>query len=345
MSTRPPPVSRFLPAAGLVLLVVLSGCASVPGPESPAGSADGPATTTAPAEPAGAGSTTPGTPGPSEQSEATPVPSTAPRVTVEVVDVVDGDTVKVRFRNGTRETVRLLGVDTPEVRGENAPDEFEGVPSTDEGRQCLRTAGERASAHAEATLLGETVGLGFDESEGRRGYYGRLLAYVYVDGRQFNYGLVADGYARMYDSSFVERPRYAAAERAARSAGRGLWTCATGSTSGEATGVGIAIVDVRADAEGNDNEHLTDEYVVLQNTGDARVDLSGWVLADAAGHAYRFPTGTVLEPGETVTVRTGSGTDEPGVRYWGRERAVWNNEGDTVIVRDAGGTVVTERSY
>src|SRR6056297_1742341 len=72
--------------------------------------------------------------------ETTPVPTTpAPRTTatptvdrsetawsrqgrtVTVVEVVDGDTMDVRFENGTVERVRLLGVDTPEVYGGNDP--------------------------------------------------------------------------------------------------------------------------------------------------------------------------------------------------------------------------------
>jgi micrococcal nuclease len=332
---------------GLVALVVLAGCVSV-GPTAPASPEPEPTgvsgSTATPAATTSAGAET-GT------ATGTPVPSTAPRVTVEVVDVVDGDTVKVRFPNGTRETVRLLGVDTPEVHAETTPDEFEGVPSTAEGRTCLRRAGESASDHAASALAGREVGLGFDEREGRRGYYGRLLAYVYVDGRQFNHALVAEGYARVYDSRFVERERYEAAERAARAAGRGVWSCATASdrTTAEPTGdagtATVAVVSIHADAAGDDNENLADEYVVLQNVGDEPVDLAGWRLRDEADHTFRFPAGTVLEPGATVTVRTGAGTDEPGVRYWGRERAVWNNGGDTVILEDPSGTVVAERSY
>lgn len=158
---------------------------------------------------------------------ATPHPETAPAVRATVVEVVDGDTVRVRYRNGTGETVRLLGVDTPEVHAENTPGEFEGVPETDAGRRCLRRAGEVASAVARNRLAGETVGLGFDPEADRRGGYGRLLAYVYVDGDQFNYRLLVAGRARLYESEFAERSRYAAAEERARAADRGLWACAT----------------------------------------------------------------------------------------------------------------------
>jgi micrococcal nuclease len=148
-------------------------------------------------------------------------------VTVRVTDVVDGDTVDVRFSDDRTDAVRLLGVDTPEVHVETDPDEFEGVPDTRAGRSCLRRHGERASAFAVDRLADRRIRLRFDDAAGRRGGYDRLLAYVVVDGRSFNAALLERGYARLYDSSFRERDRYASLEREAREAGRGVWSCAS----------------------------------------------------------------------------------------------------------------------
>jgi micrococcal nuclease len=147
-------------------------------------------------------------------------------VTVRVTHVVDGDTVDVRFADGHEDTVRLLGVDTPEVRAENDPAEFEGVPDTEAGRDCLRRHGDAASAYAEETLAGREVTLRFDAAAGRRGGYDRLLAYVVVDGRSVNAALLERGHARLYDSTFRERDRYASLEADAREDGRGVWSCA-----------------------------------------------------------------------------------------------------------------------
>ncbi|WP_248896815.1 thermonuclease family protein [Haloplanus halobius] len=152
--------------------------------------------------------------------------ATASETTARVIDVVDGDTVDVRLANGSTDTIRLLGVDTPEVQAENAPAEFEGVPDTEAGRDCLRRQGERASEFAVETLAGEQVTLRFDPLADRRGGYGRLLAYVVIDGEQFNAALLERGHARLYDSSFQERDRYASLERTARANGRGVWSCA-----------------------------------------------------------------------------------------------------------------------
>ena len=151
----------------------------------------------------------------------------ADRIEVRVVAVVDGDTIDVRLPDGTEDTVRLVGVDTPEVHVENDPAEFEGVPETDAGAACLRAAGVNASRYVETRLHGETVTLLFDPNTDRRGGYGRLLAHVSHDGTNVNYALVATGRARVYDSEFVLRETFDAAETAARDAGRGLWRCQT----------------------------------------------------------------------------------------------------------------------
>ena len=146
-----------------------------------------------------------------------------------VTDVVDGDTIDVRFANGSTETVRLLGIDTPEVHVETQPDEFEGVPDTKSGRACLRDAGKNASSVVEQRLDGERVTIRLDHGGDTRGGYGRLLGIVVHENHSVNYDLIEDGHARLYDTDFSERDRYAEAEREAMAAGRGLWQCRSAS--------------------------------------------------------------------------------------------------------------------
>ncbi len=322
---RPANMDRGLAALVLALLAVLAGCAGVPAPGA-------------------------GTGGAVADSGGTPT-AVDDGVRVTVVRIVDGDTVEIRYRNGTADTVRLLGVDTPEVHSANTPEEFEGIPETAAGERCLRRYGERASAFATERLADRTVVLRFDAESDRRGYYGRLLGYLVVDGENFNRLLLTNGLARVYDSRFTERERFYEAESTAREAGTGLWACATDTGAGatatatsESTDGRVRVVEVNADAPGDDNENPNGEYVVLENAGDERLDLSGWRVADEAGHAYTFGDVT-LDPGERVTLYTGSGSDTTGSVYWGRSSAVWNNGGDTVTVRDADGDVVARRSY
>lgn len=142
-----------------------------------------------------------------------------------VIEIVDGDTIDVRLENGTVERVRLLGIDTPEVHVEVQPGEYEDVPDTEAGRACLREAGENASAAVEARLADERVTLRLDPQADARGGYDRMLAIVVHDNSSLNYELIEDGHARLYDTDFSQRDRYAAAEQAAMDADRGLWTC------------------------------------------------------------------------------------------------------------------------
>lgn len=95
-----------------------------------------------------------------------------------VVRVVDGDTFVID-RNGTEEKVRLIGVDTPESVHPDA------AKNTD--------AGKSASEHTQELLTGKSVYLEFDVQE--RDKYGRLLAYVYLDGEMLNERLLEEGYA------------------------------------------------------------------------------------------------------------------------------------------------------
>mgnify|MGYP006272184999 FL=1 len=147
------------------------------------------------------------------------------RVSVETLDVVDGDTIDVRMPDGSEDTVRLVGVDTPEVHVENDPAEFEGVPDTRAGATCLREAGHDASAYVERRVAAGNVSLVFDPDTDRRGGYGRLLAYVYVGEHNLNYDLVATGNARVYDTDFVLRDAFDSVEQRARTQQRELWTC------------------------------------------------------------------------------------------------------------------------
>ncbi|AGL20759.1 lamin tail domain-containing protein [Actinoplanes sp. N902-109] len=81
------------------------------------------------------------------------------------------------------------------------------------------------------------------------------------------------------------------------------------------------------------------EYVRLGNAGTTTVNLNGWTVRDAANHVYRFATPYNLGAGKAVYVHTGKGTTSGQHRYWNRS-SVWNDGGDTAILRDAAGTTI-----
>lgn len=259
---------------------------------------------------------------------------------VTVTNVVDGDTLDVQYANGTTDTVRLLGVDTPETYGENTPDEWEGVPNTQAGKDCLHSEGENAKAFMKNNLEGKQITLKFDSESDHRGYYGRLLAYVYYGGADYNYKLVQSGQARVYDSTFTKSDSYYSAEASAQDAEQNAWGCRNVGDSGGS----VSISRIHEDAAGNDNDNLNDEYVVLENTGTTSIDVTGWTVSDESGKTYTFSSLT-LSPGQTVTLHSGSGSDTNSDVYWGRSGAVWNNGGDTVSVTDSGGTSVATKAY
>jgi micrococcal nuclease len=125
-----------------------------------------------------------------------------------VMQVLDGDTIVVRAARGRDETVRLLGVDTPETHHPRKP------------VQCF---GPEAAAFTTSRLFGKVVTLENDVE--RRDIYGRRLAYVYLDGAVFERELLRKGYARL----LVIEPNHAHAremlddEMHARHTSAGLW--------------------------------------------------------------------------------------------------------------------------
>ena len=89
---------------------------------------------------------------------------------------------------------------------------------------------------------------------------------------------------------------------------------------------------VRADADGVDADNVNGEYVRLSPAGTSRIDLSYRVLS-ANGYTHEFPKGSVVEPGETLTVHVGRGYSSRLRQYWGNGSPVLANGGGTVELR------------
>jgi micrococcal nuclease len=128
----------------------------------------------------------------------------------KVIRVVDGDTIHVMVA-GRDETVRYIGVDTPESVKPGTPVE------------CFA---KRASAFNHQLVEGERVRLVRDAEA--RDRYGRLLAYVYRvrDRRFINAALVRKGYAvpLTIPPNVAHAKQFRKLASAARRAGRGLWS-------------------------------------------------------------------------------------------------------------------------
>jgi endonuclease YncB( thermonuclease family) len=126
-----------------------------------------------------------------------------------VVTVVDGDTIKVRLAGGKRRSVRLIGIDTPEVYG--------GVECG--GRKASRSMRRLAPRGTRVVLVSDPTQDNVDR-------YGRLLRYVMKSGRDLNRAQVHRGWASVYvydGNPFKRVGGYRTSQRAAQAAPRGIW--------------------------------------------------------------------------------------------------------------------------
>ena len=146
----------------------------------------------------------------STQDNTQPQPDPVRRNRGNVVKVIDGDTLKVRLRGIGVRSVRLIGIDTPEVYG---------------GTQC---GGKDASERMrELAPVGSTVRLISDPSQADRDRYGRLLRYVERRGKDVGRAQVNLGQAKVYvynHKPFRRTSNYQRVQRNARQNGRGSWS-------------------------------------------------------------------------------------------------------------------------
>lgn len=128
-----------------------------------------------------------------------------------VTKVVDGDTIYVR---GLQERIRLIGVNTPETVSSSTP------------IQCF---GPEASDYLKRLLLGKYIGLEYDAGSGDTDKYGRLLRYVYLDGKNVNQMIIMNGYGveASYNSDYEYRSQFLETQKYASSNDMGLWSPST----------------------------------------------------------------------------------------------------------------------
>ncbi len=251
-----------------------------------------------------------------------PSPRNAAGNTVQIVRVLDGDTIVVHI-DGVEDRVRLIGINAPES----------GECIVDEATTMLTTILDGRSV----TLLGDV---------NDRDQYGRLLRYVYVGEVFVNEQLVEAGvaFAHRYEPDTAMAEVLEAAQLRAQQAAVGMWAP---DACGPAVEADVVVESIRYDADGNDNENLNDEWVLIVNRTMEAVSIGGWTLKDeSASHRFVFPSGFTLRAGDKVTVHTGCGQDSRQHLYWCESgSAVWNNSGDTAFLLDLAGNIVATHHY
>lgn len=229
---------------------------------------------------------------------------------VLVTKVLDGDTVELE--NGQK--VRFIGINTPE-----------------KGKKYSTEAAELTT-----DLTSEGIIIVMDtEPEDQ---YDRLLRYVFTSDTFVNAELVRQGLATRFpvEPNIKYADLFKCLENDAKNNKRGLW----GSPFSD---FGLDL-EANFDAAGSDLTNLNGEFVTIINNGNASLDLSGWSLKDQATHFYTFEN-IVLEPGESLVLYTGQGSNTASELYWDSDEPIWNNNGDTVFLFDSEGNLVTSLSF
>lgn len=131
----------------------------------------------------------------------------------------DGDTIDVNM-DGKTETIRFIGVDTPETHDPRKP------------VQCF---GRAASAYTKNLIGNQRVRLAADPTNSNRDRYNRLLRYIYLpDGTLVNKKIIEDGYGFALTAfPFTKLEEFRRAQKEARQNNRGLWSsCEIDTSSG-----------------------------------------------------------------------------------------------------------------
>lgn len=129
----------------------------------------------------------------------------------------DGDTIQVDME-GKKETVRFIGVDTPE---------------THDPRKPIQCFGKAAAAFTKNVIGENRVRLEADPTNSNRDRYQRLLRYVYLpDGTLVNKKIIAEGYGfALVSFPFQKMEEFKAVQVTAREQNKGLWGGCTVNTS------------------------------------------------------------------------------------------------------------------
>ena len=124
-------------------------------------------------------------------------------------------------------------------------------------------------------------------------------------------------------------------------------------TTRAATDRAIYISEALPNPAGPDAEALDEEYVLVETTGNATLDLSGYTLAYGQRAEYVFPeTVSAVDAGANLEIHTGHGSDgidtaSPPTHslYVGSDAPLLANDGMRLTIRDRGGTRVDSIEY
>jgi len=242
-----------------------------------------------------------------------------------VSKVIDGDTIEIN----TGERVRLIGINAPEI----------GQPYYEESANRLKQL-----------IEGKTVIL--EEDLENKDQYGRLLRYIFLGNVNINIKLVREGYATVYiipPNTKYESELRDAWDECIKNKVNLCKPPEQGNEKEICDNQCIEIYYFHYNAIGNDCNNLNDEYVTFKNNCLYPCDLTGWTVKDEASRVpYTFPS-FILDSNATVTLYTGCGNNTNTELYWCSRgytcNAIWNNDGDTLYLRNSEGSLILNYNY
>lgn len=261
-----------------------------------------------------------------------------------VVDVVaDGDTFRF-IESGATEyvTVRLLGINTPEVRGfynKNRNEDMCGAVEATDVLSSLLPPGwpvQLRSLRKEST--------GDDGRLQRYAFAWNPLTQAYdVDVQAALAGAGLAMWFTLGDEAALSY-RYRVIIEQAQQERRGIWNpefCGPV----EQPNANLSVI-AHWNSGGNDNTNPNGEYVIVRNVAREPVDISGWLLRDSSLTSwFTFPEGSVLAPDDYRVVHVGPGLPgQPNPRdlYMGSAAALLANTAPDRFVGD--GAYLLDRS-
>ncbi len=253
--------------------------------------------------------------------------------TGKVVFVADGDTVDIDIAgDGTARPLRVR------LTGLNAMEQtrYSRYPSRRRG-ECHALAATRRLERI-VKRGHNRVRVAAQDPRSKSGSRWRRSIAVRIGGRWRDPAktLVAEGLALWLPAheEWAWNAEYGRLADAAAQAGRGLYdTDSCG--AGPAAHADLAL-DVRWDADGNDQENVNGEWIRVANRSAQPVDLTGWWVRDSHLRRYRFPSGATVPANGAVRVHVGRGEANGTAFFWGLPAPAFENADPSRGMGDGG---------
>ncbi len=154
--------------------------------------------------------------------------------------------------------------------------------------------------------------------------YKRYLGRIYSDGDYLNLEIVKNGFANKYLVREDELKEFKKAEEEAIAKELGIWN------KSDNYGCIKAEIDSK------------DEVVKIINSCSA-ININGWKLKDESRKIYEF--GNVALGDNKIKLHTGLGVDNETDIFWQFESEIWNNDRDSLYIRDNENKLAFYESY